>query len=113
MSILKDPAPSSCDEAVKPKTGQPSRSDDKDAGRIGQKGQGSDEKKSQETQGEDEYSSDEDVWATEDEDYYDDIDSDSSQEEYNRGPSVGISSEFARNSGFQVSKLQSRTKLLR
>lgn len=88
----KESDPTASEDAVKRKPGKSSKSDDKKAGQKRDKEQGKDEKKSQDASGETDSSSDEDIWATEDEDFYEENDSDSSQDEYNRGPSVGKTS---------------------
>ena len=92
----KESDPTASEDAVKRKPGKSSKSDDKKAGQKRDKEQGKeqgkDEKKSQDASGETDSSSDEDIWATEDEDCYEENDSDSSQDEYNRGPSVGKTS---------------------
>ncbi|KAJ7383121.1 hypothetical protein OS493_030653 [Desmophyllum pertusum] len=74
-------APLPYDEAVKPPTEKASGSDVKESGCCGN------DKTSRETGDEENYSSDEDVWATEDEEY-DGNYSDSSQDEYNGSYSV-------------------------
>ncbi|XP_078357769.1 uncharacterized protein LOC144642621 isoform X2 [Oculina patagonica] len=85
QSVTKTYAPPSYDEAVKPQTEKASGSNHKETESNTEKEHCNNDKIPPEDGAEDNYSSDDDVWATEDEDYgdYIDNDSDSSQEEYN------------------------------
>lgn len=91
FNINKNVAPPSYDEAVKTQTEKAPRSGshgNKESGRTRQRGQRGLDKTAQDAGVQDQYSSDEDVWTTEDEDN-DGNNSDSSQDECYASQSVG------------------------